>query len=289
MHYKTYKSILSASNGMNIYRGCTHGCIYCDSRSLCYQFDHVFEDIEVKQNAPEILDDELRRRRKPCMISTGSMCDPYLPLEEELQVTRRCLEVILRRGFGLAILTKSARILRDIDLLAAINAKTKCVAEMTLTTYDDGLCKILEPNVSTTSERFDALCRLRDAGVPTVVWLSPLLPFITDTRENLLGLLDYCVRAGVRGVVHFGVGMTLRDGDREYFYAALDRHFPGMKRRYIEKFGNAYECRSDNDAELTALLRSECAKHGILCGEREVFAYMRDFPEPRAPEQLTLF
>jgi DNA repair photolyase len=289
MHYKHYKSILSASNGMNVYRGCTHGCIYCDSRSLCYRFDHEFEDIEVKQNAPEMLEGELRRRRKPCMISTGAMCDPYLPLEEELQVTRRCLEVILEHGFGLAILTKSARILRDLDLLTAINAKARCVVQLTLTTYDDALCKILEPNVSLTSERFDALRALRDAGIPTVVWLSPLLPLINDTRENLSGLLDYCVRAGVHGIVYFGAGMTLRDGNREYFYSALDRRFPGLRRRYIEKFGNSYVCNSDNNAELTALLRSECEKNGILCGESEVFAYLRDFPEPVTGEQLALW
>ncbi|MDR0838554.1 MAG: radical SAM protein [Oscillospiraceae bacterium] len=288
MHYKRYKSILSPQNGMNLYRGCTHGCIYCDSRSVCYQFDHDFEDIEVKENAPEMLEAELRRKRKRCMISTGSMCDPYLHLEEELRVTRRCLEVIARSGFGLAILTKSARILRDIDLLAEINANARCVVQMTLTTRDDALCRVLEPNVSVTSERFEALCAMRERGIPTVVWLSPLLPFINDTRENMLGLLDYCVRAGVRGIVWFGAGMTLREGDREYYYAALDRHFPGLKRRYIEKFGNAYTCASDNDAELTALLRAECEKRGILCGSDEVFAYMREFPEPDAG-QLSLF
>ncbi|NLO41007.1 MAG: radical SAM protein, partial [Ruminiclostridium sp.] len=178
MHYAEYKTILSPQNGMNLYRGCSHGCIYCDSRSVCYQIKHDFEDIEVKQNAVVILEEQLKRKRQPCMISTGAMSDPYIPLEQELQLTRQCIELIERYGFGLAIQTKSARILRDMDLLTAINKKTKCVVQMTLTTYDETLCRILEPNVSTTAERFAVLETFRDAGTPAVVWLSPILPFI---------------------------------------------------------------------------------------------------------------
>ncbi|MDR0917278.1 MAG: radical SAM protein [Oscillospiraceae bacterium] len=288
MHYKQYKSILSAQNGMNLYRGCTHGCIYCDSRSLCYQFDHDFEDIEVKTDAVAMLERELRRKRKPCMVGTGAMCDPYTHLETELCVTRQSLEVILRYGFGLSIQTKSARILRDIDLLDAINQQTKCVVQMTLTTHDDELCRILEPNVSVTSERFDALCALRERGIPTVVWISPILPFINDTCENLLGLLDYCTRADVRGIMFFGAGMTLRDGNREYFYRALDRHFPDVKQRYIERFGNAYVCNSPRDAELTALVDAETKKRGMIFGNDAVFAYLRKFDDSAA-RQVTLF
>ena len=138
MHFVNAKGILSAHNGMNIYRGCTHGCIYCDSRSRCYHIDHPFEDIEVKQNAAELLDDALRRKKNRCMISTGSMCDPYLHCEGELRLTRRCLEVIERRGFGVSVLTKSDRILRDMDLYRRIHNKAKAVVQMTLTTYDVG-------------------------------------------------------------------------------------------------------------------------------------------------------
>jgi DNA repair photolyase len=212
MHYADYKTILSPQNGMNLYRGCTHGCIYCDSRSVCYQMQHDFEDIEVKRNAPQILEDQLRRKRKPSMITTGSMCDPYIPLEEELRVTRNCLEVIERYGFRLSILTKSARILRDLDLLKSINDKAKCVVNITLTTYDETLCRILEPHVSTTAERFEVLKTVRDSGIPTVVWLCPVLPFINDTEENLRGILDDCVQARVRGILCFGMGVTLREG-----------------------------------------------------------------------------
>ena len=147
MHYVKAKGILSAQNGMNLYRGCTHGCIYCDSRSKCYQFTHDFEDIEVKQNALELLEKALRSKRKKCMIGTGAMCDPYMHCEEQLQLTRKCLEIIEHYEFGLAIQTKSDRILRDLDLLKSINTKAKCVVQMTLTTYDEKLCKILEPNI----------------------------------------------------------------------------------------------------------------------------------------------
>ncbi|MDD7637793.1 MAG: radical SAM protein, partial [Clostridiales bacterium] len=157
MHFVNAKGILSAQNGMNIYRGCTHGCIYCDSRSKCYGFTHVFEDIEVKQNAPELLERALRSKRKKCMIGTGAMCDPYMHCEEELGLTRRCLELIDQYGYGLAIQTKSDRILRDLDLLKSINEKAKCVVQMTLTTYDEALCKIVEPNVCSTKERVKAL------------------------------------------------------------------------------------------------------------------------------------
>ncbi len=287
MHFVNAKSILSAQNGMNLYRGCTHGCIYCDSRSACYNFHHAFEDIEVKQNAPELLEKALVSKRKKCMISTGSMCDPYMHCEEELQLTRRCLEIIDRHGFGAAILTKSTRILRDMDLLAHINETAKCVVQMTLTTYDDNLCRILEPNVSTTGERFAALEQFRDRGIPTVVWLSPLLPYLNDTRENLEGLLDYCIRAKVHGIICFGMGLTLREGNREYFYAALDRHFPGMKERYQRRYGCAYELPSDRSGELMALFRETCRKHGILYNTDDCFRYLRELPEPY--EQLTLF
>ncbi len=287
MHFVNAGSILSPQNGMNLYRGCTHGCIYCDSRSTCYHFTHPFEDIEVKQNAPALLEQALRSKRKKCMIGTGAMCDPYLHCEEELQLTRKCLEIIDRHGFGLAIQTKSTRLLRDTDLFCSINEKAKCVVQMTLTTYDEALCRIVEPYVSTTKERFAALEALRDLGIPTMVWLTPLLPYLNDTVENLTGILDYCIRARVKGIICFGMGLTLREGDREYYYAALDRHFPGLKERYIRRYGNAYELPSDNSAQLMALFRSTCRKHGILHDPDECFHYLHTFPEPY--EQLSLF
>jgi DNA repair photolyase len=248
---------------------------------------HDFEDIEVKRDAARILEEQLKRRRRPCIIGTGAMCDPYIPLEEELEVTRACLKLIEKHGFGLAIQTKSARILRDIDILRAINAKTKCVAQITLTTFNDDLCNIVEPNVSSTAERFAVLEEMRQAGIPTVVWLSPILPFINDTVENLRGLLDYCVRAEVRGIVCFGFGVTLRDGNREYFYKNLDARFPGIKERYIKTFGLSYECNSPNHALLWDIYRDACKKNGILYRPDDVFGYTREFE--MKSRQMTLF
>lgn len=287
MHVAPYKTILSPKNNMNIYRGCTHGCIYCDSRSACYQMAHDFEDIEVKSDALAILESQLRRKRKPCMISTGAMCDPYMPVEEELMLTRQSLQLIERYGFGIAIQTKSARILRDLDVLRRINERTKAVVEMTLTTHDETLCRILEPNVSTTHERVAVLETMRDAGIPTVVWLSPILPFINDSEENLRGLLDDCIRTGVRAILSFGFGLTLREGNREYFYRKLDEHFPGLKETYIRRFGQSYVCLSPNNERLTAILSSVCQQHGILLGVDAVFSYLHTFEVKE--RQLSLF
>ncbi|MCL2634958.1 MAG: radical SAM protein [Oscillospiraceae bacterium] len=286
MHYADYKTILSPKNGMNIYRGCTHGCIYCDSRSTCYQIKHDFEDIEVKNNAVAILESQLARKRLPCMIGTGGMCDPYIHLEKELRLTRQCLEVIERNGFGLAIQTKSARILQDIDILKAINERTKCVVQITLTAFDDELCRIIEPDVSPASERFSVLETMRDMEIPTVVWLNPVLPFINDTEENLLGILDYCVRAKVKGILCFGFGTTMREGSRDYFYSKLDEHFPGLKQRYVQEFGNKYECRSPNNSHLMNIFRSECKRHGMLFEVDEIFEYLRKYE--RKDRQMSL-
>lgn len=287
MHFVKVKGILSSENGMNLYRGCQHGCIYCDSRSLCYQINHVFEDIEVKENALELLEQALKRKRKPCMIGTGSMTDPYIPLEEELRLTRGALELIRDYGFGVSVLTKSTRVLRDLDLLADINRRAKAVVQMTLTTHDDRLCRILEPNVSVTSERVAALKAFREAGIPTVVWLDPILPFLNDTRENITGILESCMEAGVRGILCFNMGLTLREGKREYFYARLDRHFPGLKEEYIRTYGNRYEVNSPRNRELMALFHASCEKAGILHDVNGIFTYLHTF-EQEDP-QLSLF
>ena len=287
MHFVEAKGILhnkGGYHGMNIYRGCTHGCIYCDSRSTCYQFTHAFEDIEVKKNAPELLEKELKSKRSKCMIGTGSMSDPYMHCETELRMTRKCLEIINKYGFGLAIQTKSDRILEDIDLLDEINKKAKCVVEITLTTYEDELCSILEPNVCNTKRRIEVLEEMQKRGIPTIVWMTPVLPFINDTEENITAILNECVRTGVKGIINFGMGVTLREGDREYFYAALDRHFPGLRDRYIRTYGNAYEVPSPNAQKLTKILKDTCRSNGILIDD-ECFRYMNDLPD----KQMSIF
>lgn len=286
IHYVTAKGILSSNNGMNLYRGCTHGCIYCDSRSTCYQMNHAFEDIEVKRNALALLEDALKRKRGKCMIGTGAMTDPYIHLEEQLRHTRGALELISRYGFGLAIQTKSDRILRDLDLLTQINSQAKCVVQITMTTFDEPLCRILEPNVCTTQRRFEVLKILQEAGIPTVVWLSPILPFLNDTRENIAGILDLCGQAGVKGVISFGMGLTLRNGNREYFYKQLDRHFPGLKEEYIRRYGNAYEIPSPNHRELMKLFHQSCQAQNILHDNGEIFSYLQHFEEPNRQVSL---
>lgn len=279
MHFVNAKGILSSKNGMNIYRGCSHGCIYCDSRSKCYQFTHDFEDIEIKQNAPELLENALRSKRKLCMIGTGAMSDPYMHCEKELRLTQRCLEIIYKYGFGVSILTKSDLILRDIDLLSDINIRAKCVVQMTLTTFDDNLCSIVEPNVCNTKRRLDVLEKMNKKGIPTIVWLSPVLPFINDNSENISAILNACADVGVKGIVNFGMGLTLREGDREYYYSALDRHFPKMKEKYIRTYGNSYELPSPNEKELMQLFNNFCSEHNIMHTLNECFEYLNTLPE----------
>lgn len=287
MHYVKVKGILSANNGMNLYRGCQHGCIYCDARSRCYQMHHPFEDIEVKENALELLEAALRSKRKPCMIGTGAMSDPYIPLESQLCLTRKALELIEKYGFGVTVQTKSDRILRDLELLKRINDRSKAVVQMTLTTYDERLCRLIEPGVCTTARRVAALKRFQQAGIPTVVWLCPILPFINDSGDNIRGILDYCRDAGVKGIIHFGMGVTLREGDREYFYAQLDRNFPGLKEQYIRTYGSAYEVPSPRSRELLQLFHDLCEDYGIWHNNDRIFRYMAQYEDKT--DQLRFF
>ena len=285
MHYVSSKSILSKNNGMNLYRGCSHGCIYCDSRSKVYGMKHEFEDIEVKENALQLLKRELMKRPKS-MIGTGAMTDPYIPLENRLKFVRKSLELIDRYGFGFTCITKSDLLLRDLDLLKKINSNTKAVVQMTLTTADDELCSILEPNVCNTSRRIEVLNILRDEGIPTVVWLCPILPYINDTTENINSILDSCIDADVKGIICYGMGLTLREGNREYFYEKLDHHFPGLKDRYMKEFGNSYSIPSPNSEELMNLFFKRTSRNNILNNPREIFEYLNDFPQKSRQTKL---
>lgn len=286
MHFASPKGILSSQNGMNLYRGCTHGCIYCDARSDCYKMTHAFEDIEVKINAPQLLENALKRKRKPCMIGTGSMCDPYLPIEKDLLLMRNCLEIIDRYHAGVSVLTKSDLILRDLDIYASINKKSKCVLQMTLTTADDTLCSLIEPNVCVSSKRVEALKTIRLNAIETAVWFTPILPYINDTEQNIKGVIEMCREAGVDKIVYFGAGLTLREGNREYFYAALDKHFPSLSNIYREKYGNAYSILSEKAKALDALFFSLCEKYHIVCNIREIFDYLKRYEEKVLFKQL---
>ena len=289
MHFAKVKGILSSKNGMNLFRGCTHGCIYCDSRSKCYHMNHRFEDVEIKENGIKLLEEALKRKRKKCMIGMGSMTDPYICEELKLNYTRKALELIKRYGFGATLITKSDNLLRDLDIFQDINSKTKCIIQMTLTTYDEKLCKIIEPNVSTTRDRFEALKVLRDAGIPTVVWLIPILPFINDNKENILGILNYCKEAKVYGIICFGMGLTLRDGNREYFYNELDKIFPNLKDLYIRKYGNSYVLNSDNNEKLMKIFHEFCEKNNIVHENNKIFDYLKRFETKEEVKQLSFF
>ena len=291
MHYTTVKTILSAKNGMNLYRGCSHGCIYCDSRSNVYNMQHQFEDIEVKSNAIELLEKTLKSKRKKCMIGMGSMTDPYIPLEKEIKHTRKALELIYKYGFGATLITKSSSILRDLDILKGINNKTKCVIQMTLTTFDEKLCKLIEPNVNSTKERFETLKILKENNIPTVIWLTPILPFINDTKENLNGILDYCIKAKVYGIICFGMGVTLREGNREYFYKQLDKYFPRLKEQYMKTYGTNYILTSPNNKNLMNIFYKTCKQNNIVCDNNDIFQYLSTFEskEIKKESQLELF
>ena len=247
---------------MNLYRGCTHGCIYCDSRSLCYRIDH-FDDVRPKENALALLEGELRSKRQSGVITMGAMSDPYNPLEEKLRLTRGALQLMLRHGFGAAFTTKSALCARDAELLGEIGRRAPVCARLTVTCAEDELCRMIEPRVSPSSERFAALRTLSGAGVFSGVWLNPVLPWLTDTEENLRQIVRMTTENGGRFVVCF-FGMTLRTGNREYYFSALERRFPGLRAQYLKAFGNASEIPARDPKALHAAFTDECRKCGLL-------------------------
>lgn len=246
---------------MNLYRGCSHGCIYCDSRSLCYGIDR-FDAVRPKENALALLEKELRSKRTTGVVTMGAMSDPYNPLEERLGLTRGALQLMLRHGFGAAFTTKSALCARDADLLSAIGRRAPVCARLTITCADDDLCRQIEPHVFPSSERFAALQALAGAGVYAGVWLNPVLPYITDTEENVRAIVRRTAECGGRFVVCF-FGMTLRTGNREYYFSALQERFPGVREHYLREFGNAYEIPARNAGDLHAAFTDECRKCGL--------------------------
>lgn len=286
MHYINAKTILSNNNGMNLYRGCTHGCIYCDSRSKIYQINHDFEDIAVKENSIQLLEKILKNKRKKAMIATGSMTDPYMPLEKKLQYTRKTLKLIYKYGHGFTCITKSDLILRDIDLLKKINKKTKTVIQITLTCADENLCKKIEPKAPKTKQRVKVLKTLNKENIPTIVWLTPILPYINDTEENINKIIDYCIDTNVKGIICFGMGLTLREGNREYFYKQLDKNWPNLKEKYIKKYKKQYEIPSPNNKKLMKIFKKRTKENNIITDTQEIFNYLHEFPQKTIQTKL---
>jgi len=256
--------------GMNLYRGCQHRCIYCDSRSLCYGIERFDEDVLVKANAIDFLREELGRKRRKGIVGTGSMHDPYMPLEERTQLTRKALEVIAAYGFGVHVITKSDLVLRDIDLLQKI-ARASAAVSLTITTADDALAKKIEPGAPVSSVRFLALRKLSSAGIEVRVAMMPTLPFLEDSWENVSAIVEEAYRCGVRTIVPW-FGMSMRDRQREHYYRKLDELFPGLRRRYESDFRGDYMCLSPNASELAARFRERCLELGIAMEVRPMLS-----------------
>ena len=273
-----------AQYNMNIYRGCNHGCIYCDSRSDCYG-DKDFDTIKVKDGVLDKIRDELRRKVKTGVIATGAMSDPYNPLEHQFKLTRRALELVSAYEFGAAIATKSALVARDADILGEIQEHSPVIVKLTITTADEALCKKLEPNVSGTAERFEAIQALAQRGIYCGVLMMPILPFINDTEENITEILTRAKQAGAR-FCYPAFGMTQRSGNREYYYQKLDELFPGVKERYWVKYGNDYGCPSPRARRLWGVFKQQCNELGLLYNMRDIIS---QYKEGYEREQLRLF
>ena len=289
MHYKEVKAILSPQNGLNIYRGCSYSCVFCDARSTCHRMDHEFEDIEVKAHAVDMLEYALKKKRTRSMIQSGSSSEPYIPLEEELQLVRRCLNQIERFDFGLVLHTHSMLALRDIDILDKINRKTKCIVIVRLSTYDDALAKKLEPGTSLPSERFSLMQQLTERGITVIVNLAPILPFINDDMENIQGLLSYCVKAGVYGILTDKMCPVLREGNRERFYQQLYKNFPDIYDQYEAVYADEKTLKTKNYTEIMACIRETCEAHGIQYDKEELLRFTREYKNKTIGTQLSLF
>lgn len=289
MHYKKVKAILSPQNGLNVYRGCTYACMYCDARSACHRMEHEFDDIEVKAHAVDMLEYALKKKRTRSMIQIGASSEPYLPLEEELQIVRRCLNQIERFDFGLVLHTNSTLALRDIDILDKINRKTKCVVVVRLSTYEDALAKKLEPGTATTTERGVLMRAFTEREIPVIANLSPILPHINDTEENIKGLLTACVEAKVYGVLTDKLCPVLREGNRERFYQQLYKKFPDMYDQYEEEFANEKTLKTKNYAALMKCIRTICEENDIQYDKEELLRFTREYKNNTIGTQMSLF
>ncbi|MGL4608043.1 MAG: radical SAM protein [Eubacteriaceae bacterium] len=267
---------------MNLYRGCPHGCIYCDSRSQCYGIEN-FDTVLVKENALSLIEKSLRGKIKTGVIGTGAMSDPYNPLEKKYELTRQSLEIIDKFRFGVAIATKSPLVTRDIDILKRIQSHSPVIIKMTITTTEERLCKIIEPNVASTNKRFEGIKALSDNGIFCGLLMMPILPFINDTSENIIELVHLSKVYGAK-FIYPSFGLTLRDQQRDYFFQKLDEHFPTLKKKYMETFKNQYQCGSPDAQKLYQLFTEECKKNDILFRMPDI---INAYQYPRGNKQLS--
>jgi DNA repair photolyase len=282
--YQPNSSWFGHHYNLNIYKGCSHGCIYCDSRSDCYRIEN-FDEVKAKEHAMIILEKELKSKRKKGVIGSGAMSDPYNPQERIHQLTRQSLMLINKYRFGVSLTTKSSLIERDLDLLVEIKKHSPVLVLMTITSAEDALASIIEPRVSKSSLRFETLRKFGQAGIPTGILMMPILPFINDTEENIQAIVHRGAQCGVRYIFP-AFGVTTRQNQRDYFYEQLDRHFPQVKQKYIRAFGERYVCDSPNAQKLALLFQQECDKHSIHYQMSEI---IRDYQSGFGDEQLKLF
>ncbi|WP_297417565.1 radical SAM protein [Clostridium sp.] len=269
---------------MNIYKGCCHGCIYCDSRSECYRIDN-FDTVRAKKYALALINKELRSKKRTGVIGTGAMSDPYNPFEKEYKLTRGALELINTYGFGISMITKSDLITRDIDIIKKISSHSPVLIKVTITTCNDELCRKIEPNVAVSSKRFAAISELSKNGIFAGVLLMPVLPFLEDNEENIEGIVKLAYENGAK-FIYPAFGVTLRQNQRDWYYKKLDEKFPGIKQKYIKEFGNNYECYSPKAKLLWELLKKECTRYGILYKMKDIIeAYKNGYDH----DQLSLF
>jgi len=272
---------------MNIYKGRCRGCIYCDSRSECYQIED-FDRVRAKEKAVEAIGKELKGKRKKGVIGTGAMSDPYNPFEKQYELTRKALKEINRNNFGVSIATKSPLITRDIDILKEISRSSPVLIKITVTTFDDDLCKRIEPNVAPSSERFKAIKQLSDSGIYTGILLMPILPFINDSEDNIRNIVREAHNSGAKFIFAYGMGLTLRGNQRAYYYEQLSRLFQrdNLVRKYIHTYGDRYECESSNGKKLWKTFTEECNKYGIIYKMKDI---IKDYRKNYEEEQLSLF
>ena len=269
MRFIEAKSMIQSNHNFNLIKGCTHGCIYCDSRSECYQIK-AFENVAIKKDALLIMENELQRKRQKALLSTGGMSDPYVHLESRLLLMQNTLKLIYKYGFGISVLTKSTMILRDLALYEKINERYKSVVQLTITTTDDKLAKIIEPHVSLPSERLKALKIFAASGIITGIWMTPILPYINDTEVNIKNIVKKAAEHDVKFIVSFGMGTTMRKGSREYFYKELDKSFPGLKQKYMNTYGDRYICDSPKATPLQKVFEASCETYGLLYKQADI-------------------
>lgn len=257
---------------MNLYKGCSHGCIYCDSRSLCYKIEN-FDEIMIKKNAISILEKQLVTKRKKGIIGTGSMSDPYNAYEKEYQLTRKALEVIEKFGFEVFLVTKSNLVTRDIDLFKQIQKKKSVCIGITITTYDDEVCKTIEPNVANSTKRFEALKKLSNENIYCGILMMPLLPGITGTKENINSIVELGKKSGARFIYPM-FGLTLRSGNREYFYKNLDKYYPRYRKRYEQVYGSKYVCNIPNYVQIKSEFVKKCKENNIVYKMEDIITGM---------------